>query len=117
MPFEMNSRGIVQLVLQFLLPLLVGLLTKQSWPSSHKAILLLALTAVGQFLVQLQDSLGGGDGSRFDWQSVAYAIVIGFVISVASHFGLWKPTGASATAQMTLVNDGHSDDYPARRRN
>jgi len=39
----------------------------------------------------------------------------GFVMSVAAHFGLWKPTGVSDTAQMMLVNDGHSDDYPPRR--
>ena len=116
MPFEMNTRGIVQLLLQFLLPLLVGLLTKQSWPSGTKAILLLALTAVSQFLVQVQDYLSGPDGSVFNWQSVLYATVIGFAISVATHFGLWKPTGASDTAQMTLVNDGHSDDYPASSR-
>jgi hypothetical protein len=116
MPFEMNSRGLVALALQFLLPLLVGLLTKQSWPSGTKAILLLLLTAVTQFLVQLQDFLAGPDGSRFDWQSIAYAVLIGFVVSVATHFGLWKPTGAAATAQMTLVNDGHSDDFPRSTR-
>lgn len=116
MPLEMNTRGLVALALQFLLPLLVGLLTKAGWPTRTKAILLLALTAVTQFLVQLQDSLSGADGSRFDWQSVAYAIMIGFVVSVASHFGLWKPTGATLVAQMTLVNDGHSGDYPAHSR-
>lgn len=116
MPLEMNTRGIVALALQFLLPLLVGLLTKRSWPSSMKAILLLALTAVAQFLVQLQDFWAGPDGSRFDWQSVAYAVLLGFVVSVATHFGLWQPTGATRVAQMTLVNDGHSDDYPAPSR-
>ena len=116
MPLDMNTRGLVALALQFLLPLVVGLLTKQSWRPGLKAVLLLALTAVTQFLVQLQDFLSGPDGSRFDWQSVAYAVLIGFVVSVATHFGLWKPTGAAATAQMSLVNDGHSDDYPARVR-
>ena len=116
MPFEMNTRGLIALLLQFVLPLVVGLLTKVSWPTRTKAILLLALTAVTQFVVQFQDYLSGPDGSRFDWQSIAYAILIGFVVSVATHFGLWKPTGATVVAQMSLVNDGHSGDYPASSR-
>lgn len=115
--YEMNTRGVVALALQFLLPLLVGLLTKQSWPPALKAVLLLALTAVGQFLVALQDYLTTpGDATTFAWQALLYNMIIGFVVSVAVHFGLWKPTGVSATAQMSLVNDGHSDDYPARVR-
>jgi hypothetical protein len=110
-PFVPSTAALVSLLLSFVLPLVVGLVTKQSWPSGLKAVLLLLLQAVTQFLVAWQADDSGG----FDWKGWAYAVGIGFVMSVASHFGLWKPTGVAATAQMTLVNDGHSDDYPSRR--
>jgi hypothetical protein len=103
MLFEMNTRGMVALAIQFLLPLLVGLVTKRSWPDGLKAVLLLALTALGQFLLAYQDSLGAGE--HFVWQSWLWSTVVGFAIAVAVHFGLWKPTGASATAQDAVIND------------
>lgn len=102
---DFSTRGLVALALQFLLPLLVGLVTKQSWPSGMKAILLIALTIATQFLVQLQDYLSGPTAEPFDWRSIAYASFVGFVISVAAHFGLWKPTGAAESAQESLVKD------------
>lgn len=111
---DFSTRGLVALAIQFLLPLLVGLVTKQSWPSGMKAMLLMALTILSQFLVQLQDYLTGLHAEPFDWRSIAYASLIGFVVSVATHFGFWKPTGAADSAQQTLVTDGHSDDRPAR---
>lgn len=103
---ELNTRGLVALALQFLLPLLVGLVTKQSWGSGPKAILLLALSGVTEFLVQLQDYVAGhAPGEVFSWQTVAYATLIGFIVSVASHYGLWKPTGAAEVAQASAVKD------------
>lgn len=102
-PFEMNTRGLVALALQFVLPLLVGLVTKRSWPDGWKATLLLALSAFTQFLVAFQDAITSAE--QFHWQVWVYNTVIGFVIAVAVHFGLWKPTGASDSAQDTLIND------------
>lgn len=107
MLLEMNSRGLVSLALQFLLPLLVGLVTKQSWAPSFKAVLLLAATAVGQLLIALQDSLGRSE--HFNWQAWLWTVGVGFAISVAVHFGLWKPTGAADNAQDTLVRDSRND--------
>jgi hypothetical protein len=104
---EMNGRGLLALVIQFALPLLVGLLTKQSWPAGLKAVLLLLLTAVAQFCVQLQDHLSSPD-TAFDLRSILYATAIGFVVSVAVHFGLWRPTGAADAAGRTLVADSSS---------
>lgn len=112
-PFIPTLAALLSLLLSFVLPLVVGLVTKASWPSGWKAVLLLALQAVGQFLVGWQAI---PDGAPFDWKGWLYAVLVGFVMSVASHFGLWKPTGVAATAQRTLVNDGMSDDLPPGRR-
>lgn len=106
---EMNTRGLIALAIQFLIPLLVGLVTKQSWSPALKAVLLLFFTAVTQFLVAWSDS-----DEAFRWQAVAYSIGIGFVISVASHFGLWKPTGATEATQSSLVADPPSARRPIR---
>jgi len=111
-PFVPTTAALLGLLLSFVLPLLVGLVTKASWPSSLKAVLLLALQAAGQFLVAVT---AVPDGSPVDWKGWLYAVLLGFMMSVASHFGLWKPTGLAATAQSTLVNDGMSDDLPSRR--
>lgn len=111
-PFVPTWAAFVGLLLSFALPLLVGVVTKASWPASLKAVLLLLFQAVTQFLVAWQ---AVPPGVSVDWKGWLYAVLIGFVMSVAAHFGLWKPTGVSDTAQRTLVNDGTSGDIPARR--
>jgi hypothetical protein len=98
--FEMNTRGLIALAIQFVIPLLVGLVTKQSWSPGLKAVLLLAFTAITQFLVAWSDS-----GDTFRWQTVAYSIGIGFVVSVAVHFGLWRPVGAADAVADSGVKD------------
>jgi hypothetical protein len=111
-PFQPTLAALLGLLLSFVLPLVVGLVTKASWPAGLKAVLLLALQAIAQFVVAVA---AVPDGAHVDWKGWLYAVLIGFVMSVASHFGLWKPTGVADTAQRTLVNDGMSDDYPSRR--
>jgi hypothetical protein len=108
-PFVPTTAALLSLLLSFVLPVVVGLVTKASWPAGLKAVLLLLLQAVGQFLVAWAAI---PDGVHFDWKGWLYAVLIGFVMSVASHFGLWKPTGVAAAAQETLVAD-----YSPRRRN
>lgn len=99
---EMNTRGVIGLVIAIILPIVVGLVTKQSWSPGLKAVILLFLTAITQALVSWQDT---ADGEVFHWQPVVWSIGLSFVVSVAVHFGLWKPTGASEAAQNTGVHD------------
>jgi hypothetical protein len=111
MNFEPNGRGILALVITFVLPLVVGLVTKQSFSPALKAVLLLLFQAVAQFLIAWQDSF---DGEPFKWQAVALSVGVGFVMSVAVHFGLWKPTGATEAVQSTLVADPPTAREPIR---
>lgn len=82
------------LLVTVILPMLVGLVTTKVASAAVKATLLLGLTALNGFLVELSNHPHG--------YSLGTAVVlwlISFAISVAMHFGLYKPTGASATAQ------------------
>ncbi|MFI8942773.1 hypothetical protein [Streptomyces syringium] len=86
------------LAISVALPVLVGLVTTRVTHAGAKATLLLALTAVNGFLVELSTA---GDG-----YSIGSAIIlwgISFATAVLTHFGLWKPTGVSGKAQDSLV--------------
>lgn len=106
----LEKMNLLALFIQVVLPIFVGLVTKRSWPAGVKAVLLLLLTAATQFLTAWQDT---PDGTVFNWKTALYSTTIGFVIAVAIHFGLWKPTGVADTAQDLLINDKAKP--PARR--
>ena len=88
---------ILSLAGQVVLPLLVGFVTKHSMPSGVKAVLLLLFTVVAQGIATALEATN--TGASFEWKAWLYNIFLGFVVSVAVHYGLWKPTGASDTAQ------------------
>lgn len=92
--------GVLALVIQFVLPLLVGLVTTARVGAGVKAVLLLLLTAVTQLL-----TIWASDTVSFDWRRVLWQVGVGFVISVAAHFGLWRPVGASAAVQAVGSGD------------
>lgn len=74
----------------FVLPILVGLVTRWSTRSGVKAVVLLALTAVTGLL---NDWL-----SHPDINLALAALYAGetWVVAVATHFGLWKPANVTA---------------------
>lgn len=102
--------GLLSLVIAVVLPLLVGLMTKQSWSPGAKATLLLLFAAVKSFVEAWLDA--ANTSQPFLWTAVAVTIMTNFVIAVAVHFGLWRPTGATDAAQRSLVKD---DVHPYRR--
>ena len=82
------------LVVTLLLPILVGVVTKASTPSSIKAVLLLALsavTAIGSNLLAVNGATDVGP--------MVTAVLSTFVVAVAAHFGFWKPTEVTAKVQ------------------
>jgi hypothetical protein len=84
-------------------PVLVGLTTKASWSPSLKAVLLLTISAVTGFLSAAIAASGFGPG--FDWQTAAVNAAVAWVIAVATHYGLYKPTGVTTATQRTLIKD------------
>jgi len=101
--FQPDLGGLLSLVITVLLPLAVSLITKRSQPAAMKAVLLLLFAAISTFLQAWVAALQAG--APFVWTVVAYNVVVNFVLAVAVHFGLWRPTGATDTAQDALVND------------
>lgn len=86
-----------------LLPVLVGLVTKQSTSSGIKAVLLAilsAITGVASALIQANNA-----DVSVDLYPLAISAVSVFVIAVAAHYGLWKPTSVSEKAQGSVVVD------------
>lgn len=94
--FTADLPGLLALCIQVVLPLLVGLVGSRL-SGGVKAVVLLALTAVTQLLVGWSDAVTSHHA--FAWQALLLNVIVGFVVSVASHFGLWKPTTLSGRVQ------------------
>lgn len=92
---------LINFVIAIVFPLLVGLFTKLSTSDSVKAIALATISILSGLLSQFVESLV--TQHSFDWFTAVIAALGAWVIAVASHFGVWKPTGASAAAQRALV--------------
>lgn len=83
-----------------LVPILVGIIAKLRASSSLKSILNAALSAVTGAL-----SAGQVDGG---WSFKVFIISWGstFAVSIASYYGLWKPTGVAPTVQERTAGAG-----------
>lgn len=101
--FEPNLGGLLSLVITIVLPILVGLVTRQSTSAGTKAVLLLALAAAKTVLEAWLQATN--TAVTFEWIPVVYTTLINFGIAVAVHFGLFKPTGVAGAAQRSLVTD------------
>ncbi|MFH8627744.1 hypothetical protein ACH4A8_38655 [Streptomyces vietnamensis] len=86
------------LLVSVVLPVLVGLVTTRVTHAGTKAVLLLALSGLNGFLVELASPAPGWDAG-----TAAVLALVSFATAVLAHFGLWKPTGLSGKAQDTLV--------------
>jgi hypothetical protein len=85
------------LTISVLLPVLVGLVTTRIDSAGAKAVLLLALSTLNGFLVELANP-----GPGYDLGTAVILAGVAFAVGVLSHFGLWKPTGVSGKAQDSL---------------
>jgi hypothetical protein len=92
--FGSNGAMLLWLAVTVIMPLVVGLVTKFSTSAAVKSLLLVLLSLVNGVL---SEALAAGDG--FDWRKAITQAVVAFVIAVAVHFGVWKPTGTTDTVQ------------------
>ncbi|MFJ2297395.1 hypothetical protein [Oerskovia paurometabola] len=91
--FTLAPAIVVQLLVAFLLPVLVGLVTTRVTSSGRRAWLLAGLTLATSLLVELGRALTAGTG--YDVGVALLAALPAFVVSVATHYGLWKPAGVT----------------------
>lgn len=101
MTFTMDTLTVVQFIIAFVLPLLVGLVTKRVTHSGIKAVLLAGLNLLLSLLTELARSLTAGQ--VYDIGAALFLALPAFVMSVGGHFGIWKPTGAATKAQDALA--------------
>jgi hypothetical protein len=90
--YHMSTLGLLAILVQVILPIVVAVVTRSTASAGTKAITLLALTGVTQFVSAWIDNF-----DKFDWKDVLLNVLVGFLISVATHFGLWKPSGVTGT--------------------
>jgi len=95
--FTLDPTLVIQLVLAVVLPIAVGLVTTRVTSGSVKAWLLAGLTLVTSVVTQLGAAVA--EGGVFDLGLALLATIPAFAISVATYYGLWKPTGIGAAAQ------------------
>lgn len=93
---------LLTLLVSFVLPALVALVTKRMASSGLKAVTLFGLSALLGFLSELLDALV--TALPFELGAAVFFWLASFVLAVASHYGLLKPLkmtgsqGAIATA-------------------
>lgn len=101
--------GVLGLILNFGLPLLVGLLTRPSWSPQIKGTVLLTIALVKTILEAWVLALASG--VPFNFWSVLIATAINFAIAVAGWFGLLKGTSIAELAKNSLLKDGDYIDH------
>jgi small basic protein len=90
----------VQLIVAVVIPLVVGIITKEVTSPGIKAIVLAALAAVAGLATAYIDSNG-----VFSQQALQDAVTY-FIVAVGSYYGLLKPTGVTAAVQQKTSNFG-----------
>jgi hypothetical protein len=82
------------LLVSVVLPVLVGLVTTRVTSAAAKSVLLLALSGLNGFVVEVLNP-----GAGFSLGTAAVLALVSFGIGVLTHFGLYKPVGISGLAQ------------------
>ena len=95
--FTLDPALVIQLLLAVILPIAVGLVTTRVTSSAKKAWLLAGLTLVTSVVTQI--GVAVANNSVFDLGLALLATIPAFAISVATYYGLWKPTGVGIAAQ------------------
>ena len=101
--FTLDPATTVQIILTVIMPIMVGLVTTKTTSSALKAWLLAGATLLTSVLAGLYNALMAG--TAFDIGIALLAAIPAFAISVAMHYGLWKPTGVSEKAQESFVKE------------
>lgn len=95
--FTLDPALVIQLLLAVILPIGVGFVTTRVTSSAKKAVLLAVLTLITSLVTGLGDAIARN--VPFDVGVALFLALPQFCISVAMHYGLWKPTGVSTAAQ------------------
>jgi hypothetical protein len=98
---------VVTMLIGVVAPALVALVTKASTSSTVKALLNAAIAlavGIGQGFVDTPADV------TWDWQTAVFFGITAFITSVATYFGLLKPTPTNNVLQASFIKDKPSDD-------
>lgn len=95
--FTLDPALVIQLVLAVILPIVVGFVTTRVTSGAKKAWLLAGLTLLTSVVTQI--GVAVANNVPFDLGLALLATIPAFAISVATYYGLWKPTGVGQAAQ------------------
>ena len=98
--FDRSLSGIVSLLLTIVLPVLVGLLVKQSWSAGVKYSLLVVL-AGGKTMGEAYLAVGN---QNFDLVGTVWSVGINVGIAMLAYWA-WANIGVTQAAQKVLVKD------------
>lgn len=98
----MNTASLVILAISALAPIVVGLITKSSTPSGIKAA---ALAGIAIAIGVGNGFLNTPAGTVWEWKTAVIGAGVAWVLAVATHYGLYKPTGVTAKIQATAIAD------------
>lgn len=94
-----ENAQLISVLTGVIIPLLVGVLTKMNAASAVKSICNAGLSALGSVLATMQLDAWSWKWFVISWMST-------FTVSIASYYGLWKPTGAAPAVQNATANVG-----------
>lgn len=97
-----SETQVIAMVSGLFIPLLVGILAKLAAPTWLKAFLNFGLTAATGALATIVPD----DSPGFAWTPFLIAWLSAWVVSVATHYGLWKPTGTTLAVQQATADVG-----------
>ena len=105
--FNLPPALIIGLLVSTVLPILTGLVTTRVTHSGVRAAILAALAAVTGLGTELLASINAG--TTYDLGNGLILALTSFLVAVAMHFGLWKPTTVAEKAQNVLVTSKGDD--------
>ena len=86
---SISTVQVVSILIGTVIPILVALVTRSTARPGVKAVVNLALSALSGFGTEYINS------TNFVWQQALLTTVVTFVVSVATYYGLWKPTNVA----------------------
>lgn len=106
MNFTIDPAQLVQMLIAVVLPLVVGLVTTRVTSAAAKAVLLAALSLATSLLAALYDAIQAHE--TYDLGAALTLALPTFLIAVGTHYGFWKPTGATVAVQEAGVTPRHA---------
>lgn len=94
-----SDMTLIAVIAGVIIPILVGLVTKLQASPSVKAVLNFGLTAAAGLLVTVNEA-------TFEWKVFLVNWSLTWAVSVATYYGLYKPSGISDTVQEKTADIG-----------